>query len=169
MVLSSESGNRRSNVATTSRHRTSSRARVFKASASRNPPPASAGPVSRSASTRTSSPWLGGTGMPSTSPSECAWSVDTTSTRCPALAALTAVAQARVDFPTPPLPTNRLIRAGVGSAVSLSLDSFLQILQRGVGQTPLGLALEQAYHRHGQVDGEFVGDFGAGALGRQPV
>ncbi|CNV32065.1 Uncharacterised protein [Mycobacterium tuberculosis] len=49
--------------------------------------------------------------MPSTSPSECAWSVDTTNTRWPAPASHTAVADARVDFPTPPLPTKRLIRA----------------------------------------------------------
>src|SRR5271166_1990608 len=169
MVLSSESGNRRSNVLTTSCHRASSRARVSSASASRKPPPASAS----SASTRTRSPWPPGeTGTPSTSPSECAWSVDTNSTRCPEPASQTAVADARVDFPTPPLPTKRLIRAGVGtrnSLDSLSLDSFLQILQSAVGQPPFGLALEQADHRDGEIDREFIGDVGARSLGRQTI
>ena len=66
----------------------------------------------QSASTRmgSRSP-VGGTGMPSTSPSECAWSVETISTRSPARASRTAVAVANVDLPTPPLPTKRLIRA----------------------------------------------------------
>src|SRR6516164_10245926 len=166
MVLNSESGNRRSNVLTTSCQRASSRARVSNARASRKPPPACAS----SASTRTRSPRpLGGTGMPSTSPSECAWSVDTTSTRCPEPASQTAVADARVDFPTPPFPTKRLIRAGVGSADSLSLDSFLQILQSVVGQPALGLALEQADHRDGKVNRELVGDICARTLGRQAI
>ena len=105
------------------------------------------------------------------------------------IASQTAVAAARVDFPTPPLPTKRLIRAfsealekalekasekaletgGVDDADSLSLDSFLQILQRGVGQPALSLALEQPDHRNSQVDGEFVGDIGTRPFGRQQV
>src|SRR5262249_26970575 len=141
--------------------------------ASRKPPPASACPVSRSANTRTRSPWpLGGTGTPSTSPSECAWSVDTTNTRCPEEASRTAVAAARVDLPTPPLPTKRLIPAGVGarnSVDSLSLDSFLQVLQSGVGQPALGLAFEQPDHRERKIHREFIGDVGARSLGHQAI
>ena len=65
-----------------------------------------------SASTRVGSRRpVGVTGVPSTSPIECAWSVDTISTRSPARASRTAVAVASVDLPTPPLPTKRLIRA----------------------------------------------------------
>ena len=72
--------------------------------------PASA---SRSASTRVGSRTpVGMTVAPSTSPIECAWSVETMSTRSPARASRTAVAVASVDLPTPPLPTKRLIRAG---------------------------------------------------------
>src|ERR1700743_1606050 len=170
MLLNSESGNRRSSVATTSCQRFPNSAKVSNASASRNPPPASAFPVSRSASTRTSSPCpLGGTATPSTSPTECAWSVETTSTRRPSLASLTAVADARVDFPTPPLPTKRLIRAGVGATDSLSLDSLLQILQSGIGQPALGLALEQPDHRHRKIHRQLVGDFGTRTLGRHKI
>ena len=69
----------------------------------------------RSASTRVGSRSpVGVTAVPSTSPVECAWSVDTMSTRIPARASRTAVAVANVDLPTPPLPTNRLIRAWRG-------------------------------------------------------
>src|SRR5690606_29118665 len=100
---------------------------------------------------------VGTTGVPSTSPMECAWSVETSSTRRPARASRTAVAVANVDLPTPPLPTNRLMRAGVSVAFSsLSLDSFLEILQRGVGETAFGLALEQTDHGDQQVDRQFV-------------
>ena len=46
--------------------------------------------------------------------------------RCPRRAARTAVADAKVDLPTPPLPTKKLIRTS-------GLDSFLQIGKRGTG------------------------------------
>ena len=149
-----------------SRHRASSSASVSSASASRNPPPASASSASTLVGSR--SP-VGTTGVPSTSPSECAWSVDTTRTRRPLCASRTAVAVASVDLPTPPLPTKRLIRAWVGAGVSVSLDSFLEVLQCGVGEPALGLALEQADHRDDKVDREFIGDIGARSLGRQAV
>ena len=45
---------------------------------------------------------------PSTSPSECAGSVDTTRTRRPAAAAATARAAAQVVLPTPPLPPKKM-------------------------------------------------------------
>ena len=120
---------------------------------------------------------VGVTDVPSTSPIECAWSVDTISTRMPASASRTAVAVASVDFPTPPLPTKRLIRAVGGPGFtsrggggrSLSLGSFLEVLQRGVGQPPLGLALEQSDHRDDQVDRQFICDICPGPLGRQPI
>ena len=92
-----------------SRHRASSSASVSSASASRNPPPGS--PRRRRAPSSAHEARSGTTGVPSTSPSECAWSVDTTSTRRPLCASRTAVAVASVDLPTPPLPTKRLIRA----------------------------------------------------------
>ena len=154
----SDSGNRPDNKPAISRHRASSSASVSSASASRNPPPASAS----SASTRVGSRRpVGVTAVPSTSPIECAWSVETISTRSPARASRTAVAVANVDLPTPPLPTKRLIRAPVGArgftpggggGRSLSLDSFLEVLQCSVGQPALGLALEQPDHRDDQVN-----------------
>src|SRR5207247_3845045 len=45
---------------------------------------------------------------PSASPSECAGSVDTTSTRPPLLATVTARAAAHVVLPTPPLPPKKV-------------------------------------------------------------
>ncbi len=166
MCPSSDSSNRAVSTPAISRQRASRRASVSSASASRNPPPASASSASTRVGSR--SP-VGTTGVPSTSPSECAWSVDTTRTRRPLCASRTAVAVASVDLPTPPLPTKRLIRAWVGAGDSLSLDSFLEVLQCGVGQPALGLALEQADHRNDQVDREFIGDIGARSLGRQSV
>ena len=118
---------------------------------------------------RTRRPAPGSTGAPSTSPSECAWSVETTSTRCPLSAARTAVAEASVDLPTPPLPTKKLIRARAHRGGTSALDPFLQVLQGGVGQPALGLALEQTDHRDHQVDRQLVGDLGAGAVGGQSV
>src|SRR6185503_20452617 len=130
------------------------------------PPPASASSARTRVGAR--SP-VGVTVAPSTSPTECAWSVDTISTRSPARASRTAVAVANVDLPTPPFPTKRLIRALAGPGDSLSLDSFLEVLQRGVGQPSLGLALEQPDHRNDQVDRQFVGDVGPRSLGRQSI
>src|SRR6478609_4307426 len=158
----SDSGNRSASTPAKPRHRVSNRARVSRASASSKPPPVSAS----SANTRVGdrSP-VGVTVAPSTSPVECAWSVDTMSTRRPLRAARTAVAVANVDLPTPPLPTNRLTRAGTGESSALSslhLDSLLEILQRGVGQPAFSLALEQPDHRDDQVDGQLVGHLGAG-------
>ncbi len=49
-------------------------------------------------------------GTSSASASEWAASVDSTRVRCPAAALAQAVAAARVDFPTPPLPVKRRIR-----------------------------------------------------------
>ena len=81
---------------------------------------------------------------------ECAWSVDTISTRRPLRASRTAVAVASVDLPTPPLPTKRLIRAlarrsGIHSAstrflrsfkaVSVSLRSALRLSRPIIGMT----------------------------------
>ena len=39
-----------------------------------------------------------------------------------------------------------------------ALDALLELLERGVHHHALGLALEQAEHGNGQVDGERVGD-----------
>src|SRR5918995_1042374 len=147
----SEAGNLPASRPAISRQYVSSRASVSSASASRNPPPASAS----SAKTRVGSRRpVGVTTVPSTSPIECAWSVETMSTLAPARASRTAVAVANVDFPTPPLPTKRLIRA-VGFGRSLSLGSFLEVLQRRIGQPALGLAFEQSDHRDDQVDRQF--------------
>ena len=63
----------------------------------------------------------------------------------------------------------RLIRAGAGAPDSLSLDSFLQILQRSVDQPAFRLAFEHPEDRDGKVDRQFVGDIGARALGRQAI
>src|SRR4051794_39126704 len=96
-------------------------------------------------------------------------------TRRPSRASRTAVAVASVDLPTPPLPTKRLslALAAAGDTAaplrSVSLDSFLEILQRGVGEPALGLALEQPDHRNDEIDGKFVGDVGARALGREQI
>src|SRR6266849_3674352 len=51
--------------------------------------------------------------MRSASPSECAGSVDTTSTRLPAPASAAARAAAQVVLPTPPLPPKKT-RRGLG-------------------------------------------------------
>ena len=149
------SGTRRSRVSTTSRQRASSRARVSSASASRKPPPlhrpglefgehphrfAVAGRRDRDAQHIAQRMRLvGGHDQHATGPGS---------------ASQTAVAHARVDLPTPPLPTKRLIRAGVGtgSPDSLSLDSFLQILQCAVNQPAFGLTFEHSDHRDGKVD-----------------
>jgi hypothetical protein len=137
----SDSGKRPDSMPAISRHRVASSASVSRASASRNPPPASASSaITRVGSRRP----VGVTAVPNTSPIECAWSVETISTRNPARESRTAVAVANVDLPTPPLPTKRLIRpADAASAArpnSLSLDSFLEVLQCRVGQPALGLA-----------------------------
>src|SRR6476659_6430280 len=176
---SSDSGNLPSSSIAISHQYVSNRASVCSASASRNPPARQLVPESKSAKTLVGSRRpVGVTGVPSTSPIECAWSVDTMSTRSPARASRTAVAVANVDLPTPPLPTKRLIRAPVGTrgftlrgggGRSLSLDSFLEVLQCGVGQPALGLALEQADQRNNQVDRQLVGDIGAGTFGRQAI
>ena len=72
---------------------------------------------------------------------------------------------ALADEETDPGPAGSGAVAGLHSA----LDSFLQVLQCGVGQPSLGLALEQADHRDDQVDRQLVGDIGARSLGRQAV
>jgi hypothetical protein len=113
------------------------------------------GPESRSASTRVGSRRspVGTTLVPSTSPSRVRLVGGDDQHPQAGSRITTAVAVANVDLPTPPLPTKRLILAPgppstpPGSLDSLSLDSFLEILQCGVGQSALGFALEQSDHR----------------------
>lgn len=101
-------------------------------------------------------------GRSSTSPRECARSMDTTSTGSPARAVASASAAARVVFPAPPFPRNHRTRAG--ACRTFSLHPLLEFLQRGVGDDLLRLALEQTDHRDREIHGELVVD-DRGAVG----